>query len=672
MKLRACFGRWGIKIAPTLTFLLAASVCCFAATPDRLPKAPELPAPSGRVVRVSKVEEILSAGEQLAPYSTLMIEPGVYVFPRPLVLRQKQNIQIRSVSGEPASVVLKGKGWDGGDQRDDIFHVADCDGVLIAGLTFAECRSYGIKVEAENAPKNVHIFNCSFRDIGIRAIKGSAGKDPDVFASKGSVRFCDFENTKIPPANWLFGGDYIAAIDMMALDNWTFSDNVFRNIKGRNGGGRAAIFVWVRSRRVVVERNWIVDCDRGISFGNPGQSTANQAGDSPTYVSDGVIQNNIIAGGTDCGIELWHVRGIKVRHNSIWRPERNWGRGIRVGTGTTQTEIVNNLVHGGIQIEGGQAEIHNNLAKRLDGYFVDPSSGNLRLMAFATEAIDRGLVGEDVPYDFRKLARNHKPDLGALEFGSTSGEWIQAMKNVHARFKGSPGTFAQIGDSITLSGAFWSPLASRPKKMTQAVEANYDVVRKHMKPECLNQKGPSFGSQGSMTIRWAQENVANWLAALNPEVVVLMFGSNDVGQMGVEEYEQKTREVVAKCLANGTIVLLTTPPPQTARLQKCLEFAAAIRRIASETKVPLVDYCDEILTRRPFDWDGASEEFKAISGDTYEVPTLISRDGVHPSNPKIFFNDFSEAALSSSGFGLRNYLTMMAYADVSKFVLHPH
>ena len=35
-------------------------------------------------------------------------------------------------------------------------------------------------------------------------------------------------------------------------------------------GGRDAIIIWVRSRRVVVERNLIVNCDRGVAFGNPG------------------------------------------------------------------------------------------------------------------------------------------------------------------------------------------------------------------------------------------------------------------------------------------------------------------------------------------------------------------------------------------------------------------
>src|SRR6266436_406672 len=49
--------------------------------------------------------------------------------------------------------------------------------------------------------------------------------------------------------------------------------------------------------------------------------------------------------------------------------DRNWSRGIRIGAGVARTEVVNNLVHGGIQIEGGEANIHHNLARRLDGYF---------------------------------------------------------------------------------------------------------------------------------------------------------------------------------------------------------------------------------------------------------------------------------------------------------------
>ena len=143
----------------TLLFLILLGLTprfgCAQNIPAWFPKPSPLPPASGNVVPVSDAEQILTAGEAMTPGTTMMIEPGVYTLPQPLILRQKQNITIRSVSGEPASVTLKGKGWEVGDKFDDILRVADCDGVTIAGLTFAECRSYGIKVEAENAPKNI-------------------------------------------------------------------------------------------------------------------------------------------------------------------------------------------------------------------------------------------------------------------------------------------------------------------------------------------------------------------------------------------------------------------------------------------------------------------------------------------------------------------------------------
>jgi len=384
--------------------------------PQLFPKAPPLAPPEAEVIRAATVEELFLAVEHVGAGGTILLVEGQYKLPRPIILREKKNISIRSAAGNPVRVTLRGQGWDSELKGDDILRIAHCEGVTIADLTFADCRSYGIKVEAENAPKDIRIYNCRFRNIGVRAIKGSAGQDPNVRAVRGSVSYCHFENTKIPPAHWLFGGDYISAIDMMALEDWTFSDNVFRNIKGRNGGGRAAIFIWVRSRRVVVERNFIINCDRGVAFGNPGKSTANVSGERLVYVRDGVIRNNFITGGPDCGIELWYADDIKVYNNSIWRPDRNWSRGIRIGTGTSHTDIVNNLVHGKIRLEGGQAQLRHNLSGRLGGYFVDPASGNLALTQAATEAIDKGVSLPDVTEDIRRQPRSERPDLGAWEF----------------------------------------------------------------------------------------------------------------------------------------------------------------------------------------------------------------------------------------------------------------
>src|SRR5262249_40603206 len=76
---------------------------------------------------------------------------------------------------------------------------------------------------------------------------------------------------------------------------------------------------------------------------------------------------------------------------------------------------------------------------------------------------------------------------------------------------------------------------------------------------------------------------------------------------------------------------------------------------------------DEIVKRRPDDWDGS--KLKDVKGGVYEAPTLISGDGVHPSNPKKY-RDFSDESLRSNGYALRSYLTLMKYAEVMRRALH--
>jgi lysophospholipase L1-like esterase len=148
-----------------------------------------------------------------------------------------------------------------------------------------------------------------------------------------------------------------------------------------------------------------------------------------------------------------------------------------------------------------------------------------------------------------------------------------------------------------------------------------------------------------------------------------MFGSNDVGQMELNEYAQKTREVVQRCLRNGTVALLTTAPLRSGQLEKSKKSAEAVRQIAREEKVPFIDFFAEVLKRRPDDWDGSLPQFKAAPGDEYQVPTLIARDGVHPSNPARYANDFSDDGLRTNGFTLRNYVTLIAYAEIISNVL---
>lgn len=249
-------------------------------------------------------------------------------------------------------------------------------------------------------------------------------------------------------------------------------------------------------------------------------------------------------------------------------------------------------------------------------------------------------------------------------------DWRGAMAAVHGRFSGQPGTFAHLGDSITESLAFWAPLPQGRRGASPGLERDYRLVEGRMRPECWRGwKGPGFGNQGGRTIGWAVENLDDWLGSLDPEVALIMFGTNDLGRLDPGDYRDGLRAVVRRCLDNGTVAILSTIPPRHGFEEEAAAFSEAAREVARELSVPLVDYHAEILRRRPDDWDGASEAFREFEG--YDVPTLLARDGVHPSNPERYRGDYSEEALRHHGFNLRNALVLSAYAEVLRAIDEP-
>ena len=67
--------------------------------------------------------------------------------------------------------------------------------------------------------------------------------------------------------------------------------------------------------------------------------------------------------------------------------------------------------------------------------------------------------------------------------------WISVMREVHARYTGKPGVFAQFGDSITDSRAFWSGLPYSRKNASREMEAAFQLVNTYMLKDCWDRKG---------------------------------------------------------------------------------------------------------------------------------------------------------------------------------------
>ena len=257
------------------------------------------------------------------------------------------------------------------------------------------------------------------------------------------------------------------------------------------------------------------------------------------------------------------------------------------------------------------------------------------------------------------------PLLVALAFSlaasaEDSDAWVEPMKAVRAKFTGQAGTVAQFGDSITITMAFFVPLSERVKNLPDDLQEAHSWVRKYVQGRCWRGwKGPEFGNEGRTTTDWALQNMDGWLKKLNPEVALVMWGTNDT-YIGPKppKYTENLRTIVQKCLDNGTVPILYTIPPKgdqagNQQATKAVEtFVEAARAVAAEKKVPLIDFYKEIMTRQPADF----------------AKTLLG-DGLHPSYPPQYQNDFSDEGLKNSGYTLRNYLTLKRYYEVYQKVL---
>jgi hypothetical protein len=356
------------------------AVCRNASKPQALPE------PQGQTVKVSTTDELKKAIEAGPDAVTILVADGVYHLDN-VLLKNRNRITIRGQSGDREKVVLDGSGLGKPNVRHICIAIHGCHDFTIADLTIRNYQ-YGVYIYGDGDVRRPVIHNLVLHNIWVRGVKGTHAQrvwdmwdeahllTPEeankVRPREGRIEYCLFHNDH-PKTDVNDGsnGDYISGIDMMWLKDWTIADNVFVNIRGHNGRGRGAIFVWVRSEDVVAERNIIVNCDRGIAFGNP-------SGDYP-HMTHGIARNNFITAGASQGIEFHQTAHSIACNNTVYGQDLQYRRTIELQTGNTNARFYNNLVHGSMYVQKGGVELRNNIIGDLSGWFVDPAIGNLHL-----------------------------------------------------------------------------------------------------------------------------------------------------------------------------------------------------------------------------------------------------------------------------------------------------
>jgi hypothetical protein len=362
---------------------------------------------------LSSLKSALSQANGGSGDKTISISPGTYALDASFGLGiTRSGIVVRGQGSDPSQVVIRGQGMSGSISHGfQIF----ADDVVIENLTIAEVSNHAIQIHGESpsdADRTI-LRHLVIRDTGQQMVKISyRDGEASYHADGGLVEDCDFTYTAgIGPQS------YIGGIDAHNAQDWIVRRNRFSGIRSPSSGvAEHAIHFWSQSGNTLCEKNWIMNCDRGIGFGLGNRGHVG-----------GTIRNNMIYHGSDrgdVGIELENSSNTKVIHNTVILDHHAPG-GIAVRfPGSTGVQLKNNLIRvagSGSPIwfrDGGTAETQGNVLQASGDWFVNIAQGDLHLSNSATGAVvDAGVEGTGVSDDFDGEARPQggKPDVGADE-----------------------------------------------------------------------------------------------------------------------------------------------------------------------------------------------------------------------------------------------------------------
>lgn len=340
---------------------------------------------------------------------TIRLADGVYTLNDTLYVNAS-NVTITSQSGVRENVVIQGDAMSSSARVGNLIRVAGSNFKLSA-VTLQRTGWHLIQVAGEENADNPQIRDCILRDAYEQLVKvtGTAA-NANTRSDGGVIENCLFEYTAgIGPQY------YIGGIDAHGARDWAIRGNTFRNIISPNTTvAEYAVHFWNGSQDNLVEKNLIVNCDRGIGFGLGDQGN-----------TGGTIRNNMIYHAAnkgqfaDVGIGLQNSPGSSVYGNTIYM-EHSYPSAIEYRfAGTTGVTIVNNLMNKSLsQIQGATGTTGSNLTNAQAGWFVSAATGDLHLASAVTSVVDRGQAVADLTEDFDGDVRpgGSSNDIGADEY----------------------------------------------------------------------------------------------------------------------------------------------------------------------------------------------------------------------------------------------------------------
>jgi hypothetical protein len=418
------------RFAPILILTLLATLCGAAdaspvgqtvqSAPERLSPAQihpasdlcvPLPAPTGPTVTVSSEAELRDQVFNAEPGTTVLVSAGTY-YMQDYVHVRDDDIAIRGATGYRQDVVLDFGGMGSGH----FGILVEGDDVTIADLTIRNAHDHGVSIQGCDRPT---LYNLHIQDIGDQLVKVNPDVYPDRDGSEDGLLACSrLEYTTQAP------DEYTNGISAHDAHRWVVRDNEWYRIRTPGNAPVPTILFWSGSSDTVVERNLLVDCYQGISFGNASGVSGDHVG--------GIVRNNFIYSSLphDVVIEMVRAQGWLVAHNTalLLNPDGDLNWGMEARFSDSQGTFAYNLTNMRIwdDRDGAQGTQVGNVTNAQESWFVDAAAGDLHLVNTATAAIDQAATLAEVSDDFDGEARpiGAAPDVGADEYGIPAPEAV--------------------------------------------------------------------------------------------------------------------------------------------------------------------------------------------------------------------------------------------------------
>jgi hypothetical protein len=248
-------------------------------------------------------------------------------------------------------------------------------------------------------------------------------------------------------------------------------------------------------------------------------------------------------------------------------------------------------------------------------------------------------------------------------------DYVTSMKKVAARFKGDKGMVIHVGASDTIANPY-TTWARQGKGKTPEDQAVLKWMRTNANDKtdgwwlCRHElvSHSAYTAESGMQSSWFFKGSEHGLPTLvkmledyKPRMVVIEVGIYEIEEKKpVEDYRKNMGKALDMILETGAIPIPTTAPPVRAQPEFTKLYNEALREMAKERGLPLIDMEQEIVLRRPDDWYGTLMS---------RMHLTATRNGVNPSSEP------TPANLRESGFLLRGWLTVRKLGEVKRRVL---